>query len=248
MSGEKAKTGLWENIKTIVYAIVIALMVRSFAFEPFAIPSGSMIPTLLVGDYLFVSKLSYGYSRHSFPLSPPIFEGRIFKDMPERGDVAVFKNDNDNGLDYIKRIVGLPGDRLQVIQGVLHINGEPVKRQRIADFPLTSAGSGVTRGVPSYIETLPNGVSYRIIELLGDSGGLDNTPLYTVPDNHVFGMGDNRDGSQDSRVLASVGYIPVDNLVGRADRVIFSLDGAPWWHIWRWPFDLRVDRFLTAIR
>ena len=241
------KDGLWENVKTVIYAIAIALTVRSFAYEPFEIPSGSMIPTLLVGDYLFVSKLSYGYSRHSLPFSPNVFSGRIFKDIPERGDVAVFKNANDGGKDYIKRIVGLPGDRLQVIQGVLHINGAAVRRERIADFTMPERGSGVPRRVASYTETLPNGARYRIIEMLGDQGPLDNTPVFTVPDDHVFGLGDNRDGSQDSRILSSVGYIPMENLVGRADRIFFSLEGGGFFQFWRWPFDLRVDRFFEPI-
>lgn len=246
MVSEK-KDGVWENIKTVIYAVLIALTVRSFAYEPFEIPSGSMIPTLLVGDYLFVSKLSYGYSKHSLPFSPPIFDGRVFEDMPERGDVAVFKNDLANGDNYIKRIVGLPGDSIQVIQGVLHINGAPVRRERIADFVMNEGGSGAARKVPSYTETLPNGRSYRIIEMLGDQGSLDNTQLYQVPEGHVFGMGDNRDGSQDSRMLQSVGYIPIENLVGRADRIFFSLEGGGFFEFWRWPFDLRFNRFFEAI-
>ena len=248
-SGKQTKDdGGWaESIRTIGLTVLIALGIRVFAFEPFNIPSGSMIPSLLVGDYLFVSKYSYGYSRHTVALGFDVFDGRIMGSLPERGDVAVFKLPTDDRTDYIKRIVGLPGDRIQVIDGILHINGEPVKRERIADVKVGEVlGTPVT--VPQYIETLPGGRSHRIIEQAGDQGGLDNTPVYVVPPDHVFAMGDNRDNSQDSRVLNLVGFVPVENLVGRAEFIFFSLeDGTRFWEVWKWPTALRVSRLFDAV-
>ena len=238
---------LFETVRTIVYAVLIAMVVRTLAYEPFNIPSGSMIPTLLVGDYLFVSKFSYGYSRHSLPFSLPLLEGRILASKPERGDVAVFKLPSDDTTDYIKRIIGLPGDRIQMLAGVLHINGEPVKRRRIEDYVLHDRFGGTVR-VPQYIETLPNGVSHRIIESSGDFGSLDNTPVYVVPPDHYFAMGDNRDNSSDSRVMSQVGYVPFVNLVGRAEFLFFSTDGsADFWEFWKWPFAIRYGRLLEGI-
>jgi signal peptidase I len=242
----KQTGGLGETIKTIVYAVVIALVVRTVAFEPFNIPSGSMIPTLLVGDYLFVSKYSFGYSRYSLPLSPPLFDGRILAQTPQRGDVVVFKLPTDNSTDYIKRLIGLPGDHIQVIHGVLNINGKPVERRQIEDF--VERGSSLTR-VIQYVETLPNGRPHPIIESLGDSGPADNTLEYVVPDGHYFMMGDNRDNSQDSRFLDKVGYVPAENLVGRAEIIFFSTDGsAALWEVWKWPWAIRWNRFLTVIK
>lgn len=241
---DRKSSGLWETIKTIVYAILIALVVRTFAYEPFNIPSGSMKPTLLIGDYLFVSKFAYGYSRYSLPLGLPLFEGRIFGRLPERGDVVVFKKPTDNKTDYIKRVIGLPGDRIQVIQGLLHINGAPVRIEPIGTF--------VDDDPPSYRaalleETLPNGARHEILELTS-SGPQDNTRVYEVPAGHVFAMGDNRDNSQDSR-FDDVGFIPVENLVGRAEIIFFSIGSdatllAPW----RLPFEIRYGRFLNLIR
>ena len=244
-TGKFSLDGMWENVKTVVYAVLIAVTIRTVAFEPFNIPSGSMIPTLLVGDYLFVSKFSYGYSRYSLPWSPPLFSGRIFRSQPERGDVAVFRHPSNTDTDYIKRIVGLPGDRIQVRRGILYINDEPVKRRRIEDFIETDR-FGKRRRQPRYEETLPNGVSFHVLDMLYD-GALDNTPVYTVPSGYFFAMGDNRDNSLDSRA-ANVGYVPEENLVGRAEFIFFSTDGhARFWEFWNWPVATRYARILQGI-
>lgn len=240
--------GIMETVKTIVYAVAIALFVRTFAYEPFNIPSGSMKPTLLVGDYLFVSKFSYGYSKHSLPLSLPLFEGRVFDEMPERGDVAVFKLPSDNRTDYIKRIVGLPGDRIQVKESILFINGEAVGLESLGDFTdeqYFDARLGEQK-VPMFEETLPGGRTHLILEMT-DRGRLDNTGVFEVPEGHVFAMGDNRDNSQDSRVR-NVGFVPLVNLVGRADFLLFSVNGAArWYEIWNWPWAIRYDRLFQPI-
>ena len=218
----KRKSGtLVENIKTIVYAGLIAVVIRTVAYEPFNIPSGSMIPTLLVGDYLFVSKFSYGYSRFSLPFSPPLFSGRIFGRLPNRGDVAVFKYPRDNTTDYIKRIVGLPGDRIQVKQGQLYINGTLVPREPAGEY--TADDDGIHMVLRRYLETLPNGVQHYILKAT-DEGDMNNTQEYLVPPDHVFAMGDNRDNSADSRFMNGVGFVPVENLVGRAEIIFFSVD------------------------
>ncbi len=246
--GRKAAGGWAETVKTVVYAVLIAVVVRTVAFEPFNIPSGSMIPTLLIGDYLFVSKYSYGYSRYSLPFGLPLIPGRILYTQPERGDVAVFKLPRDNKTDYIKRIVGLPGDRIQVKGGVLHVNDQPVKRDRIEDLVLRD-GFGNEQRFFQYMETLPNGRKHRIIEIGDRQMNTDDTPVYQVPTGHVFAMGDNRDNSQDSRFLTAVGYVPVENLVGRAEILFFSTDGtASWWEFWRWPFAIRYDRLFQGIK
>ena len=236
------KSGLLETVRTIIYAVVIALVVRSFLFEPFNIPSGSMKPTLLVGDYLFVSKFAYGYSRYSLPLGLPLFQGRIFESLPERGDVAVFKLPADNRTDYIKRIIGLPGDRVQVKDGRLFINDQPVAVQTDGEFVDDGAPP-----VPVVFETLPNGIRHMILDL-NPRGALDNTGVFVVPPGHVFAMGDNRDNSQDSRV-AEVGFIPLENLIGRAEIIFFSTNGyARLWEVWKWPFTVRYGRLLNWIR
>ena len=205
-----------------------------------------MLPTLLVGDYLFVSKYSYGYSRHSLPLSPPIMEGRIFGAEPERGDVAVFKLPRDNKTDYIKRLVGLPGDRLQMREGVLYINDVAVRRERVGDFVYRDSMGNAYR-IPQYRETLPNGVSYDTLDLI-KNGSHDNTKVYTVPPGHYFAMGDNRDNSLDSRVESGVGLVPAENLVGRAEILFFSTDGgARLWEVWKWPMATRFSRLFQFV-
>ena len=239
-------SSLKDTIKTVVYAVLIALVVRTVGFEPFNIPSGSMIPTLLVGDYLFVSKYSYGYSRYSLPFGLPLIPGRILFTEPVRGDVAVFKLPSDNKTDYIKRIIGLPGDRIQVRRGILHINGEPVKRRRIADFVETNQFGNVVR-IARFEETLPGGRPHEILEQT-DNGPLDNTDLYIVPEGHYFAMGDNRDNSQDSRVRTEVGFIPKANLVGRAEVLVYSTNGAArWYQFWKWPVAMRFTRFFQGV-
>lgn len=243
---KKKPGGGWETLKTVIYAVLIALVVRTVAYEPFNIPSGSMIPTLLVGDYLFVSKFSYGYSRYSLPLSLPIIGDRIFFSEPERGDVAVFKLPSDPSTDYIKRIIGLPGDRIQVRDGILQINGAPVTRERMADFVYRDETGREVRAA-RFKETLPNGRSHPILEMT-DSGMLDNTPVYLVPEGHYFAMGDNRDNSLDSRVPRGVGFVPARNLVGRAEFLFFSVDGsARLWEVWKWPGAIRYGRLLDSV-
>jgi signal peptidase I len=261
----KRKSNVWlENIKTIIYAGLIAVVVRTFLYEPFNIPSGSMIPTLLVGDYLFVSKFSYGYSRFSLPFSPPLFSGRIFGSLPHRGDVAVFKYPRDNSTDYIKRIVGLPGDRIQVREGQLYVNGKLAPRQPAGTYEVTD--DGIRMALARYIETLPGkdgrpGVQHYILKATDGvdaaaQPGFDpnrefdpnNTPVYLVPPGHVFAMGDNRDNSADSRFMNGVGFVPVENLVGRAEILFFSINAdAPWWHVWDWPFEIRWNRILNPV-
>lgn len=239
----KPKESFAEIVKTVVYAVLIAVGIRTVAYEPFNIPSASMLPTLLIGDYLFVAKWAYGYSRHSMPFSPPLFEGRILESEVERGDIAVFKLPRDDSTDYIKRIVGLPGDRIQVKGGQLFINGEPVKRERVDDF-VDRDWRGNTVRIPRYRETLPNGVVHYTLDMV-QNGDTDDTPVFTVPSEHYFAMGDNRDNSVDSRVQGGgVGFVPAENLVGRADVLFFSKpDDAGIWEVWNW----RFGRFFNLI-
>jgi len=220
--GEKDELFSFETVKLVLSVVVIAVAIRSLAYEPFNIPSSSMKPTLLIGDYLFVSKLSYGYSRFSFPFALIPFSGRILEDSPERGDVVVFRKPTEPDVDFIKRVIGLPGDRIQILSGVLHINNEPVKRRRVEDYVLTDA-FGREQRVRQYIEELPNGRAHRILEK-SDTEGQDNTPEYVVPEGHFFMMGDNRDNSTDSR-FGAVGFVPAANLIGRAEIIFFSRDG-----------------------
>lgn len=241
----KALSGLGDTVKTVLWAVVIALLIRTFAFESFNIPSSSMVPTLLVGDYLFVSKFSYGYSRYSLPYGLGGFSGRIFERPVERGDVAVFRLPRDPRTDYIKRIVGLPGDRIQVINAVLHVNGQPVRRERIEEW--VEAEDGRIARATQYIEIQPSGRRYRVIQQ-GESGALDNTQEFLVPAGHYFAMGDNRSNSLDSRVPGAVGFIPAENLVGRAEIIFFSTDGsAALWEFWRWPAAVRYSRLFNRI-
>lgn len=241
---DKKSGGIGETISVIVQALLLALIIRSLFFQPFSIPSGSMRPTLLEGDYLFVSKFAYGYSRYSFPFSPDLFSGRIWATEPERGDVAVFKLPSDTNIDYIKRVIGLPGDRIQMRGGVLYINDEAVKREKIGTVnnrDVTEQG----RPVDVYRETLPNGVTYDTLDLAPNTIG-DDTRVFEVPEGHYFMMGDNRDNSLDSRF--SVGYVPFENFVGRANIIFFSIAGknSPL-EIWKWPTDVRFNRLFDSI-
>jgi signal peptidase I len=249
VAGDKYKAergGTGETVKIVINALILALIVRTFLFQPFNIPSGSMKSTLLVGDYLFVSKYAYGYSKYSIPFAPDLFSGRIWATPPERGDVAVFKLPRDPQVDYIKRVIGLPGDKIQMIGGVLHINGTAVPKEKIDDY-VTTDEFGTETHVPRYRETLPNGISYTVLDLDPRSFS-DDTPVYEVPADHYFMMGDNRDNSTDSRVLGAVGYVPFENFVGRAGMVFFSVEeGAKAWQFWKWPWTVRFDRIFKVI-
>ena len=207
-----------------IAVLLSPLLIRTFLFQPFNIPAGSMKPTLLVGDYIFVSKYSYGYNRYSFPLSPPLalISGRVLASEPERGDVVVFRLPRDPSTDYVKRVVGLPGDRIQMINGVLQINGTPVKREQIEDF-IETDDNGREVHIKQWRETLPNGVSHPTLDMI-ENGFYDNTKEYRVPTGHYFMMGDNRDNSSDSRIENQVGYVPAENLVGRVQIMFWSVD------------------------
>ncbi|MCR9120834.1 MAG: signal peptidase I [Phyllobacteriaceae bacterium] len=240
---EKKSGGIGEVISVVVQALILALVIRTLLFQPFSIPSGSMRPTLLEGDYLFVSKFAYGYSRYSVPFGPDLFEGRIWAGEPERGDVAVFKLPSNPRLDYIKRVIGLPGDTVQMRDGALFLNGEAVEREAIGtidDVDITEQ----QRPVRVYRETLPNGVSYRTLDVTQGTVG-DDTREFVVPEGHYFMLGDNRDNSADSRF--NVGFVPAENLVGRANIIFFSIaGGASPLEVWRWPAELRFDRFFAS--
>jgi signal peptidase I len=226
MYGRVQGFGFWRTITSFavasfVPAFLIAILIRIFLFQPFNVPAASMMPTLLVGDYFFVSKYAYGYTHYSLPFSPRLFSGRLFASEPQRGDVVVFRLPKDDSVDYVKRIVGLPGDRIQMIDDVLQINGQPVKHERIDDF--VAKDNGAVERIRRYRETLPNGVSYTVLSV-GDNGFYANTPVYTVPAGHYFVLGDNLDNSTDSRVLSQVGHVPFENLVGRAAIIFYSID------------------------
>jgi len=251
MQAKKAREGGFsEIIKIVVQALIIAMVVRVFFYQPFTIPSGSMKSTLLVGDYLFVSKLSYGYSKYSFISGLDLFNGRIFASQPKRGDVIVFKLPRDNSTDYIKRLIGLPGDEIIVRNGVLFINGKEVPKVPDGEF-VTREDDGPPRRIPRFRETLPNGVSYTVLDST-PNGQFDNVGPYKVPPGHYFMMGDNRDNSTDSRALWGVGYVPFENLIGRAEIIFFSCaadepGACSLFTPWRWPFDIRWSRFFTLV-
>lgn len=245
-----------EMVRSFLYAVLIALVFRSVAYEPFHIPSGSMLTTLYEGDYIFVSKLSYGYSRYSFPFGIDWFEGRKFFTEPERGDVVVFRPPTMPRTDYIKRIIGLPGDVIQVKNSQLYINDEAVKLtfvDQVQSMETQGPNAGAVIFLDRYEETLPNGVKHTVLNNPGrwvppGEFDHDNTGTYTVPEGHYFMMGDNRDNSTDSRYLKQVGYVPAENLIGRADVIAVSFNGTvPIWKVWRWPFAFRNDRFFKDL-
>ena len=262
------RSEVWDFVKVVLQAILLAMVVRIFFYQPFNIPSGSMENTLLVGDYLFVSKLSYGYSRYSFPREvdvtvlgnrihfmlpfAPDFAGRVLASDPQRGDVAVFRLPRDNETDYIKRVIGLPGDKIQMQNGVLYINGQPVPKVRVEDY-LEHDPYGHERHIPRYQETLPNGLNYFVLDR-DPNGPLDNTAVYEVPPAHYFMMGDNRDNSSDSRVQSNVGYVPIENFIGKARLIFFSAEyderehWTTYFKFWEWPWRFRWSRFFNIVR
>ncbi len=235
-----------DNIKTLFYALIIALIIRSIIIQPFYIPSSSMEPNLLVGDRLFVTKYSYGYSKHSFPFSPPIFNGRILSTVPNRGDVIVFKTPSDNRTDYIKRLIGLPGDLIQFIDGDLFINNNQVLKSRISTNDKIYCGNKILP-VNTFEEKLPNSVKY--VSVYSSEYTFQNTDKFIVPPKHYFFLGDNRDCSKDSRFLSTVGYVHENNLVGKARFIFFSSDyrKGSIFKFWKWHETIRVNRFFKKI-
>ncbi len=241
---EAKPNALWENIKVIVQALILAMVIRTVLFQPFTIPSGSMMPTLLVGDYIFVNKFAYGYSKYSLPFSPNLFSGRIFSSEPKRGDVVVFRFPPNPEIDYIKRLVGLPGDHIQVTDGVLYVNGTAVPKVPDGTFNSDYA-QDPGQDVPVFRETMDNGVTYDTLDQSPVSRG-DNTREFIVPEGHYFMMGDNRDNSLDSRF--DVGFVPAENLVGRASVIFFSLgNDTSFREIWKWPANMRWDRLFKGV-
>ena len=239
------KNSFFGNLKSIFIAIFIALLIRSFIFEPFNIPSGSMKPNLLVGDFIFVSKYSYGFSKHSLPFSIPLIPGKFFSNIPERGDVVVFKTPENNRTDYIKRVIGLPGDKIEIKNGIIFINGSEILRKKLNDFIDTDNKTSNKR-VRMYDEYFFN-KEINILDIT-DNGMADNTQLFNVPENHFFVMGDNRDNSQDSRFINTVGFIPYENLVGKAQFIFFSLENARFLQLWKWPNSIRYERIFQKIQ
>lgn len=245
---KKHKSERYETVKTLFVAISLAIIIRSLFFEPFHIPSGSMKETLQIGDFIFVSKASYGYSRYSFPLGIPFFRGRLFEgDGPQRGDIIVFRLPSSPRIDYIKRLIGLPGDRVQVKEGVLYINDKEVPRVREKDYMEESPDRTQVRHIARYRETMPEGLSYSVLDDT-EFGEVDNTPVYTVPKEHYFFMGDNRDHSIDSRYSDRVGFVPAENLVGRAQLIVMSVyEGESLLSVWKWPSIFRSGRFFKKL-
>lgn len=241
----KKKSELRDTIVVIIEALIIALVFRTFLYQPFSIPTASMQSTLMIGDYFIASKFTWGFGKYSFPIALP-FNGRFLGfGEPQRGEIAVFRNEI-TGEDYIKRIIGLPGDRIQMQDGRLYINGTIVERELVGPEQDTDSNS-TTAPVTVYLETLPNGVSHTIQEIT-DDGPLDDTAEYLVPAGHYFMMGDNRDRSQDSRVLNLVGYVPFDAFIGKAEARFFSInDNIPPWQLWEWPANVRWDRMFQGV-
>jgi signal peptidase I len=236
-----------DNIKTLIIALVIAIIIRSLFFQPFYIPSSSMEPTLLVGDRIFVSKYTYGYSKHSFPFSPPVLNKRIFNSKPDYGDLIVFKTPADNRTDFIKRLIGFPGDEIQFINGELYLNKKKIIREEIKEKFQIKCGEKINE-VISYMETLPNGKKY--LAVYNKTGSMMNTDNYVVPDEHYFFLGDNRDCSRDSRFLSSVGYVHKINLIGKAKIIFFSNDTKKGsvLKFWNWKNSIRINRFFKKLK
>ena len=235
-----------DNTKTLFYALIIALIIRSLIIQPFYIPSSSMEPNLLVGDRLFVTKYSYGYSKHSFPFSPPIFKGRVLSNVPERGDVVVFKTPADNRTDYIKRLIGLPGDKIQFIDSNLYINNNEILKEKISNNDIIFCGNKSIK-VFTFKENLTNKMIHKTVYI--KEFPYQNSDIFIVPENHYFFLGDNRDCSKDSRFLSSVGYVHKDNLVGKAQFIFFSSDKniGSIFSFWKWHKSIRIDRFFKKI-
>ena len=235
-----------DNVKTLVYALIIATIIRSLILQPFYIPSSSMELNLLVGDRLFVTKYSYGYSKHSFPFSPPIFKNRIFEKSPKRGDIIVFKTPYDNRTDYIKRLIGLPGDTIQFIDGNIYLNNNQILTTLINNNEVLYCGSQKIN-VSTFEEKLPNNKTYMVS--YRNDVSYQDSDKYIVPDNHYFFLGDNRDCSKDSRFLSDVGYVHKDNLVGKAQILFFSSNSREGsiFQIWKWPYIIRYDRFFKKL-
>ena len=241
----QSKDSFFNNLKSIFIAIFIAILIRSFIVEPFNIPSGSMKPNLLVGDFIFVSKWSYGYSKHSLPFSIPIIPKKIFSKLPKRGDIVVFKTPTDNRTDYIKRVIGLPGDKIQISNGLIIINENLILRKKIKDF-LDINREGNLKRIRQYKEYF-QGIEFNVLDI-NDNSQSDNTQIYKVPENHFFVMGDNRDNSQDSRFLNMVGYVPLENLIGKAQYIFFSLENARFFQIWKWFKAIRYNSIMSKIK
>lgn len=234
---------IWELVSVVVQALLIALVIRTFIFAFVVIPTGSMVPTLLIGDYLYVSKYAYGYSKHSFPYATLPFEGRIFGSAPDLGDIVVFKG-ADN-VDYIKRLIGLPGDKVQMLNGILHINGLAALQEKQNNFKETDK-YGNQKTVERFVETLPNGLQHNVLNY-GNTRA-DNTSIYEIPQGHYFMMGDSRDNSNDSRFQDVVKMVPFEDFIGRADFTLLSFaNGGSFWKIWNWPKNLRTDRMFQSI-
>jgi signal peptidase I len=237
------ENSFFSNLKSIGLAVFIALLIRSFVAEPFNIPSGSMKPNLLVGDFIFVTKWSYGYSKHSLPFSIPLIPKKIFSNIPNRGDIVVFKTPEDNRTDYIKRVIGLPGDKIRVTNGEIYLNENKILRKKINDFIDNDKNAFIKR-IRKYLE-YHDDLTFEVLDIM-DDGIADNTKLFLVPEGHFFVMGDNRDNSQDSR-FKTVGFIPIENLVGKARFIFFSLENSRFLQIWKWPKSIRGNRIFKKI-